>query len=162
MLAIIGMFLSPALMTLCWDKQHTKAVSPRQYALRYILSALVINYICMCTVALPVFNWDFLTDDGLISATGVFYLLLSALLAVAIPAAVRFFQTHGPGPLQRMERFPHWRAVFACVAAVFFAMHFSRAFDNNFWGDQAYTIRLAKMTFPEMLAATGNDVHPPL
>ena len=37
-----------------------------------------------------------------------------------------------------------------------------RIFDNNFWGDEAFTIRLAKMTFSEMLSATAADVHPPL
>lgn len=37
-----------------------------------------------------------------------------------------------------------------------------RIFDNNFWGDEAFTIRLSKMNFIDMLVATAEDVHPPL
>lgn len=37
-----------------------------------------------------------------------------------------------------------------------------RIFDNNFWGDEAYSIRLSKMSFVEMLGETAQDVHPPL
>ena len=53
--------------------------------------------------------------------------------------------------------------ILACVyAAVIFASHFMRIFDNDFWGDEAYSIGLARMGFPGMLEATASDVHPPL
>ena len=45
--------------------------------------------------------------------------------------------------------------------ALFF-LNFIRIFDNNFWGDEAYTIRLAQMRLPIMFAETAGDVHPPL
>ncbi|MCR5527139.1 MAG: glycosyltransferase family 39 protein [Lachnospiraceae bacterium] len=41
-------------------------------------------------------------------------------------------------------------------------MNFIRIFDNNFWGDEGFSIKLMKMTIPEMITATSNDVHPPL
>lgn len=47
-------------------------------------------------------------------------------------------------------------------ASVLFYKHYIRIFDNNFWGDEAYTIRLSKMSFSEMIHATAGDVHPPL
>lgn len=43
-----------------------------------------------------------------------------------------------------------------------FLLNFIRIFDNNFWGDEAYTIRLAQMRLPIMFAETAGDVHPPL
>jgi uncharacterized membrane protein len=51
----------------------------------------------------------------------------------------------------------------ACVyAAVIFASHFMRIFDNDFWGDEAYSIGMARIGFGEMLKITASDVHPPL
>ena len=41
-------------------------------------------------------------------------------------------------------------------------MNFIRVFDNVFWEDEGFTIRLAKMSVVDMINATANDVHPPL
>lgn len=43
-----------------------------------------------------------------------------------------------------------------------FLLNFIRIFDNAFWGDEGFTIRLAKMHIPEMIEKTAKDVHPPL
>lgn len=47
-------------------------------------------------------------------------------------------------------------------AFVLFAMHFVRIFDNSFWGDEGFTIRLVKASFYRMCRLTAGDVHPPL
>lgn len=47
-------------------------------------------------------------------------------------------------------------------ALLLFILNFIRIFDNNFWGDECFTIRLANMSVPDMLLATASDVHPPL
>lgn len=47
-------------------------------------------------------------------------------------------------------------------ALILFMMNFIRVFDNSFWGDEGFTIRLAKVTFAEMIVYTAADVHPPL
>lgn len=47
-------------------------------------------------------------------------------------------------------------------AALLVGMNFIRVFDNAFWGDEGYTIRLAKMTVENMVVTTAADVHPPL
>lgn len=54
------------------------------------------------------------------------------------------------------------RILIAVYAAILFYLNFIRIFDNNFWGDETYTIRLAQMQFSEMIAETAGDVHPPL
>lgn len=45
---------------------------------------------------------------------------------------------------------------------VFLCLHFLRIFDNNFWGDETYTIRMARMSLSAMVKETAADVHPPL
>ena len=50
----------------------------------------------------------------------------------------------------------------ALYSFLLFLMHFIRIFDNSFWGDEGFTIRLAKMGFVDMVLATAKDVHPPL
>lgn len=37
-----------------------------------------------------------------------------------------------------------------------------RCMDNNFWGDEAFSIKLAKQSISGLIIATANDVHPPL
>lgn len=48
------------------------------------------------------------------------------------------------------------------IAIMMVLVNFIRIFDGNFWGDEAFSIRLAKMTVSDMLNATAADVHPPL
>lgn len=60
------------------------------------------------------------------------------------------------------NRFDYWRIAAVAFAAVLVVLNLLRIFDNNFWGDEAFTIRLAGMSVPEMLRATAEDVHPPL
>ena len=47
-------------------------------------------------------------------------------------------------------------------ALVLVAIHFFRIFDNNFWGDETFSINLCKLSIPEMIGITAADVHPPL
>lgn len=47
-------------------------------------------------------------------------------------------------------------------AVILVGMNFIRIFDNAFWGDEGYTIKLAKMTVENMIVTTAADVHPPL
>lgn len=56
----------------------------------------------------------------------------------------------------------YWRLVVLFYGVILAILNFIRIFDNNFWGDEAYTIRLSKMNFFEMLGETAADVHPPL
>lgn len=54
------------------------------------------------------------------------------------------------------------RLLISLYALALFLLNFIRIFDNNFWGDETYTIRLAQMRLPAMFAETAGDVHPPL
>ena len=50
----------------------------------------------------------------------------------------------------------------AVYAFLIFAFNFSRIFDNNFWGDEAYSINLIRKGLIPILTETASDVHPPL
>lgn len=60
------------------------------------------------------------------------------------------------------NKLDYWHVTAVVFAVVLVILNLLRIFDNNFWGDEAFTIRLAKMSIPEMLQATAEDVHPPL
>ena len=56
-----------------------------------------------------------------------------------------------------------WYNVFLyAYTGLLFVLNFSRIFDNNFWGDECYSIKLAHMSITDMIAETAQDVHPPL
>lgn len=49
------------------------------------------------------------------------------------------------------------------LSGVFLAViHFVRVFDNNFWGDEYFSIHMTRYSMAEMFAASANDTHPPL
>lgn len=52
--------------------------------------------------------------------------------------------------------------ILAAYAAILVLLNIIRIFDNNFWSDEAYSIKLANLSIPQMLEETANDVHPPL
>lgn len=60
------------------------------------------------------------------------------------------------------HRMDYLRLAVTIGAAVLVFMNLIRIFDHNFWGDEAFTIRLSQMNIPDMLQATAEDVHPPL
>ncbi len=55
-----------------------------------------------------------------------------------------------------------WQILLCIYAIILVIPHFLRIFDNYFWGDEAYTILLAKMNVFDMFRETAADVHPPL
>lgn len=53
--------------------------------------------------------------------------------------------------------------ILCCIyVLVLFTMHLARIFDNNFWGDEAFSIIIVRKSWFKMIRATARDVHPPL
>ena len=90
------------------------------------------------------------------------YLLLAVLFAVLIPFTEHF--VHVRIKINPIDiNWKRWIQILLYLTAVIlFCMNLPRAFDNAFWGDEGFTIRLAKMSVGEMIQATALDVHPPL
>lgn len=54
------------------------------------------------------------------------------------------------------------RVIVSIYAVILFILNFVRIFDNNFWGDEAFTTNLIANTVSVILQKTAADVHPPL
>lgn len=87
---------------------------------------------------------------------------MSVFLAIAEPIAENYFRFHASVHIA----VPHANAIAAgalyLYAALLGALNFVRVFDNTFWGDEGFSIKLAKMGIGEMVRTTAMDVHPPL
>lgn len=55
-----------------------------------------------------------------------------------------------------------WHLFAGIYGLILLGMNFIRIFNNNFWGDEAFTIRLVQMNLSGLLCETAQDVHPPL
>jgi len=58
--------------------------------------------------------------------------------------------------------FNYWKLFAYIFAIILFSLNFIRIFDNNFWGDEAFSINLVKHNVLEIIYRTSKDVHPPL
>ncbi len=94
------------------------------------------------------------------------YILLSVSIAIVLPAAARavkqgliVFKVSPSVP--SMPRGVSYAMIFA-YAIILFSMNFIRIFDENYWGDEAYSVNLVRNPIPTIISTTANDVHPPL
>ena len=60
----------------------------------------------------------------------------------------------------KLDSFAHLVALI--YAIILFYINFIRIFDNYLWLDECFTGNLVRMSIPNMVKATANDVHPPL
>lgn len=47
-------------------------------------------------------------------------------------------------------------------AIMLFLLNFIKIFDNNFWGDECFSLNLIEKGFSDIISGTAGDVHPPL
>lgn len=159
MMAFVCLFC-PALLTAFLSEKLQKSDS-RTFAsrlFRFVCSFAFINFVTLAAMKLfadaPENLFTQIREFGGVSLK---YLLLASLLALALPFVHGFFT----GKL-RNEGSLSVNAVLTIYGVVLIALNVIRIFDNNFWGDEAFTIMLSKMSIPEMLQITASDVHPPL
>ena len=60
----------------------------------------------------------------------------------------------------KASRIP-WRLLAVIYTLMLFTFNFIGIYNNVFWGDECFSIRLSKMTVKAMLKAAARDVHPP-
>ena len=156
-------FFAPAAFSLGLRRWLLGKESTGEALLHFGTAALWLN-----ALALALLDARFHVEVPVVQAlsqSGLFalkYLALTCALALAGVLAERLLAR-----AQAAFRLPEWLARTAwlwaaLLAAVLFGLHFARIFDNNFWGDEGFSIRLARQTIPEMLESTAEDVHPPL
>lgn len=99
------------------------------------------------------------------------YLLLSGALAVILPLLMKYLWPvtlqiswqSSNCPVHRALSSPSLKwglALFTCVMLT--VLMLLCAFDNTFWGDEAFSILLIPNSIPDIIVRTSKDVHPPL
>ena len=62
----------------------------------------------------------------------------------------------------KRDRAGYGKVLLGLYAILLLLMNLMRCWDNAVWGDEGYSVRLARLSFSGMLAETAEDVHPPL
>lgn len=168
MIAFIAIFLTPVLMVVLWEKIfYGDNEDRRRWIVEYTLSVLMINTFDLFIVS------NIFGNTGSIVAMiaeysnfAIKYIMMSCSLAVGIPYAIQYCKKHirvaVNVPRVNTSHSFQWRLPIIAYTLILFLLNLIRIYNNNFWGDEAFSIRLAKMSVDKMLEATARDVHPPL
>lgn len=157
------MFIPPLISLVVREKLwgRYEATFPRMRD--YGLSVLAVNVLAS-TVSLCLFGneapVEMLIGDS--SAYGIKYALLASVLSFFIPCFVRWIGRYRLEVKIKKRCSISWKAIAAILAISLMAMHAMRLFGYDFWGDEAYSVLLSRMSFSDMVASTASDVHPPL
>lgn len=165
MQAFICLFFPPILMLLFWKRlNREQAISKRDLAY-YTVAVLLLNFLCMGVIVYATNNMSVVYRLNTYSDFALKYLVLAGCLSFAVPVAIYFCRrklTVSVTTPKWSEKFPRWKVIGIIYCIILFAMHARRVTDNNFWGDECFSILLSRMSFQDMINATAADVHPPL
>ncbi len=98
------------------------------------------------------------------------YTIIAGTLAVLLPVLCSLLKEVVPPFAARCAarldaRIPspaHSGIILALYALVLFGMNLVRIFDNNIWGDEAFSIYMSTLPVSEIVRITAGDMHPPL
>lgn len=170
MISIICMCLPPLLMMLCRDKWLGEKINCsldrnlRILVKEYLLSVLFLN-LAAITITYKIFHHEGSITNSLNDYAGFsfHYLLLMIALAVLEPVVENLLRFHTS---VRWKKFTvKENKLNLCIYVYGFAlalMNFVRIFDNSFWGDEGFSIRMTHISVADMISTTASDVHPPL
>lgn len=165
LLLVTSFFMPPVLSVALWDKclnisqPKDKSSIIEEYVLFFLIIHLVDVYVlAMRTGEIQRVMKDLVLDVNFSSG----YLLQSLLVSVVVPCVGRVIEAIRRGRGRSAGCYgAHSERFISLLTAFLFLVNFADIFDNNFWGDETYTIALAQMPVKEMLKATARDVHPP-
>ena len=163
MVAFICLFVPAFISEFIYEVAYEKRNQGNLARIRvYLFLLLCINSVMFAIVNIKYPGNIYMMIEGY-STFAIKYMIGASLLGVVIPFAAK---KTGVRSDERIvfkfggDRLIGWFAYIYAVPLVF--INIIRIFDNNFWGDEAFSIRLAKMSVSQMLKATASDVHPPL
>lgn len=169
LMSVVTWLVIPAFSVLLYWHRALAGEGWKALLVKLLLVISVADWLTFATVKniFPTIGWIW-TSIGL--APNIYQQYLAASAGYALAAALLHLVVTRTGlrrvklrdfPLSILsEKAKTWAG--AGFAGALFLFNFVRIFDNNFWGDEAFSIRLAQMSVPEMLQATAEDVHPPL
>ena len=134
----------------------------RQLIKEYCLSNLFVNFATI-SVTYLVFNHVGPVESSISQYTDFAfkYLLLAMMISLIEPVAEYVIRFHLSVNC-KFKKLEIRNYILYFYTLSLFALNFIRIFDNAFWGDEGYTIKLAKMSIEQMINTTAADVHPPL
>ncbi len=159
--------LGPSLL-LVWLREQIVKEHDSIYAniVHYAFSVVFLNWFMMLLWSYAFNNkGDLFLQLNQQSRFACKYITLSLLLAFVEPYIERFIRDKVIVDMRMPVitfRFSHWRTAAVIYGSILFALNFIRIFDNNFWGDAAFTANLVVNTVPDIIKITAADVHPPL
>ncbi len=167
MIATLCILIPPLVWMLIRERVFQNHKSPVNSALCYAIGALLLNGTMMFVVYYILGNENKLVSQlNKHSDFAVKYIVLSLLLAVIAPYIERFVKEKISVEVtmpKTVPKFKHTTLVTAIYAVILFACNLIRIFDNNFWGDEAYSALLvSRNNIANIVSTTAADVHPPL
>ena len=135
----------------------------KEFLREYLLTLCFLNFTILA-VTYKLFHHDGPLDSSLLEYTGFtfHYLLLAFAIAIAEPILENIFRYHLKFELHKVNIHVNVNLFLYAYSFVLVAMNLLRIFDNAFWGDEGYSIRMAQMSVSDMVLTTAGDVHPPL
>lgn len=168
MIAWISLFVPPLIATV-FDKKFDMIGKKEnwiyEYIAKYTINLFSVNIIMMFSL-----NYIFKSRGNLVYKLNNYnnfafkYMVLALLVAAGIACVEYLFRNKIKFKIEEFE-LPHFRngKMLAWIYAfILFGLNFIRIFDNNFWGDEAFTTNLVQRPFVEIISVTAADVHPPL
>ena len=167
MFAWISILVPPLIFVYLREKFGKKYANLQEKIVGYAVSVMLINML-MLFILIGIFKFQDSITDGLNNYGGftLKYMFLATIIAVSIPLCEKVLKEKVRFKFMK-PRFPqiklrHVKVIAWVYAVLLFLMNFIRIFDNNFWGDEAFTANLVQRPVPELIASTAGDVHPPL
>ena len=166
MLNFICLFFPPVVLIALREKIFKNKIftqpGKRRLIKEYCLSNLFVNFTAI-SVTYLVFNHAGPLESSILQYTDFAfkYLLLAMMISLIEPVAEYVIRFHLSVNC-KFKKLEIRNYILYFYTLSLFALNFIRIFDNAFWGDEGYTIKLAKMGVERMINTTAGDVHPPL
>lgn len=173
MIVLICILLPPLFLMFMRDKVLGDKVkcnfygTLRDFIMEYLISTIFLN-LTVWAIVFMIFHHDISLEESITQYMGFafHYILLAVCMAAVEPFVENIFRFHIKFKISyekfKSIRFKKIDWIIYVYAIILCALNFIRIFDNSFWGDEGFSIRLAKMTVPDMINSTAEDVHPPL
>lgn len=162
--AIICILFPPLLLVTVRHKLQKQSLEWNiELLVEYLISTLILNLVVMTITYLVGGNSQSFADS-LNNSIGftVRYMVLASGLALLEPGIIGMVNFKFEYKSFSLNMHSIAIILFYFSTLAFGLIGFMRCFDNAFWGDEGYTIQLAKMSLKDMINATAGDVHPPL
>lgn len=169
MLKILYLLIPSLLLMLIRDKIFSKGGKAKKdigdYIQKYIITTVILNSLIIAFISL--YNIIIKSESLFASFNqqkniNVYYFIGAIIIACIEPIIEKVVRGKFNIDFSRFDNTCYKSILLYGYTFIMFLLNFIRIFDNAFWGDEGFTMRLAKMSLSEMINTTAADMHPPL